>query len=369
MPYQFGLKAALAAAASVLALNASASPLVSWNSSNAIVDNTLSVTTLYGNTVPDGPSNGQLVWDPTEATSPGISVDNVTPPNSPPGATGCILAGGALCDDPRQSGKRFKLQATDFGPIDLMFDYTDDAAGNVDGLYRVFGKLTNATNRGIKGYTIELGTGVGDNFTLFDGSEGVTWYAPLNNPPKEFELASVFPAGLFSPAGVPLAGSGEGFFSDARSGFNLTYGPTVITADGIYGDYASLFGPGMMPLAAVPDGFFFDEDSDPTTDDILQAWFDDSTSTWLYGQAAGFAPVDAATLTAWAADPLYYVGEIEDLSNTNLNISIQFADAAPGQMTMRVTPEPVPVPAGFVLIGSVMAAGGLMARYRQRRQA
>jgi len=344
--------------------SAFAVPAVTWSSINAVVDNVLSTTTLYTNTIPSGTTNGRLVWDPTEATSPGISVDNDTPPNSPPGATGCILAGGATCDDPRQSGKRYKLQATAAGPIDLVFDIDPNYAP-VDGIYRIFGKIINAMPASMSGYTLELGTGVGSSFTRFTGTEGITFYTPLNDPPKEFELASVFPAGLFSPAGTP-AGSGEGFFSADRSGFDLLYAPTVIQTNGIYGDYATFFGDALLTGSAVPDGYFFDDDSDPLTDDILQAWFDETAGQWLYGQADAFAPVDASTLATWALDPLYYVGAIDDLANTNLNASIVFSGATASSFTLRTTPSAVPVPAGIVLMGSVMAGAGALSALRRR---
>ncbi len=359
------------AAAMAFASSANAAADVSWNGANAIVDNTTFTTTLYETTVPDGNTYGRLVWDPVEATSPGISVDNVTPPNSPPGATGCILAGGAQCDDPRQSGKRFKLQATAPGPIDIMFDYADDGetGGLVDGIYRLFGKITNAMSRGMTGFTLELGTGVGDGFTRLSGNEGVSFYAPQNTPPKNFELAAIFPAGLFSPAGTPLPASGEGFFSGDRSGFSLTYSPTLIQSTGIFGDYASIFGDAVLPLTAVPDGYFFDDDNDPTTEDVVMAWFDESTASWLYGQANGFAPVDAATLATWAGDPLYYTGEIEDLANINLNASIVFASAPAGQVTLRVstTAAQVSVPPSIAMMGSMLVAGGILGALRRRK--
>lgn len=359
------------------ASSANAAAVLSWNGSNAIVDNALSITTLYETTAPGGATYGRLTWDPLEATSPGIGVDNITQPNSPPGATGCILAGGALCDDPRQSGKRFKLQATAPGPIDLIFDYADDGSSigdtpspsaPVNGLYRIFGKVINAMQNGLVGYTLELGTGVGDGFSQLTGNEGVTFYEPQNTPPRNFELASIFPAGLFSPAGEPLPTSDEGFFSGDRSGFNMAFSPTMIETAGIFGDYVSFFGDAVLPLSQVPEGFFFDDDMDPSTEDVLQAWFDDSAGAWLFGQANGFAPVDAATLAAWELDPLFYTGEIEDLANNNLNASILFDDAAAGQFTLRVTPSAaqVPAPAGILLIGSVVACVTGFAAIRRR---
>lgn len=360
------------AAAMAFASSANAAADVSWNGANAIVDNTTSTTTLYETTVPDGTTYGRLVWDPLEATSPGISIDNDTPPNSPPGATGCILAGGAQCDDPRQSGKRFKLQATAPGPIDIMFDYQDDSSPStlVDGIYRLFGKLTNAMARGMSGFSLELGTGVGDGFTRLSGNEGVSFYAPQNTPPKEHELAAIFPAGLFSPAGTPLPVSGEGFFSSDRSGFSLTYSPTLIQSTGIFGDYASIFGDAVLPLTAVPDGYFFDDDNDPSTEDVVEAWFDETTGTWLYGQANGFAAVDAMTLASWAGDPLFYINDIEDLANINLNTSIVFESVPAGQLTLRVntTAAPVSVPPSIAMMGSVIVAGGILGALRRRNR-
>ena len=365
MQFGKGLALGLVCASAGMTSAALAAPTLSWNGANAIVDNVAFQTTLYETTVPDGNTYGRLVWDPAEALSPGISVDNVTVPNSPPGANGCILAGGAACDDPRQSGKRFKLQVTGNGPIDLLFDYADDQSptGPVDGLYRVFGKVTNVTNRSLTGFSWQLGTGVGDSFSLLDASAGVTFYEPQNSPPRDFELASVFPAGLFSPAGVPEMTSPEGFFSADRSGFNVQYGATEITSAGLFGDYAGLFGDGMIPLSNVPLGYFFDDDMDPLTDDLLMAYLDDATMSWLMGQADGFAPVDQATLDAWAIDPLFSIAPIEDLANFNMNMSIQLAGAMPGQFTLRLTPQ-VPVPGVLALLVPAAIAGVYVRRRR-----
>jgi hypothetical protein len=340
-----------------------ATPAVTWVPSNAVVDNVLYTTTLYTDIPPTTVTNGRLVWDPAEALSPGIGTDD-TAPNSPPGATGCILTAGALCDDPRQSGKRYKLEATAPGPIDMVFRI-DNNGLPFDGLYRVFGKIINAMPVGMTGYTLELGTGVGSKFQQFTGAEGITFYQPLNNPPKESELASIFPAGLFSQAGTP-PGSGEGFFSGDRSGFNAVYSPTMLQFDGIFGDYASLFGNALMPVTSVPDGYFFDDDNDPLTEDVLQAYFDPNASAWLFGQENGFAAVDAATLAAWGADPAYYIGEIEDLANTNLQTSIVFNQVTSAEFTIRTTPSAVPVPAGIALLGSVIAGAGAFTAIRRR---
>lgn len=340
-----------------------ATPAVTWVSSNAVVDNVLYTTTLYTDIPPTTVTNGRLVWDPAEALSPGIGTDD-TAPNSPPGATGCILAAGAQCDDPRESGKRFKLQATAPGPIDMVFRI-DNNGLPFDGLYRVFGKIINAMQNPMNGYSLELGTGVGSKFQQFTGTEGITFYQPLNNPPKNSELASIFPAGLFSTAGHP-PGSGEGFFSPQDSGFNMVYSPTMIQTNGMYGDYPALFGAALLPLAGVPDGYFFDDDNDPLTEDVLQAYFDPNAGEWLYGQANGFAAVDAATLAAWGADPAYYIGEIEDLANTNLQTSIVFNQVTSAEFTIRTTPSAVPVPAGIALLGSVIAGAGAFTAIRRR---
>jgi len=371
MSYRVSFPAISALAGLALATAASAAPMVSWNGANAIVDDATNRTTLFETTVPDGATYGRLIWNPAKGkgATPGISVDNVNAPGMPPGSTGCVVTGGAACNDPRQSGKRFRVQATDYGPIDILFDYADDNGvppGTVSGIYRLFGKVINFTSKAMKGYSIELGTGVGNQFTPLSGSEGVTFYPPMNTPPRNFELASFFPPPVFGPEGRPLPTSPQGLLSDQSAGFNMKFSPTKVETTSMFGDYSSLFGFGMMPRSAVPEGYFFDDDNDPTTEANLQAWFDPASGAWLFGDEGGFTLVSAATLSAWAANPLYSIGPIGELANNNFNVSIQFQDAPPGQMTMRVTPEPVPVPAGVVLLGSVVVAGGVLARRCRR---
>jgi hypothetical protein len=125
----------------------------------------------------------------------------------------------------------------------------------------------------------------------------------------------------------------------------------------------------VLPLDAVPDGYFFDDDNDPTTEDVVEAWFDETSGTWLYGQANGFAPVDGATLASWALDPARYIDVIEDLANINLNASIMFDSAPAGQLTLRVTTTaaPVSVPPAIAMMGSMLVAGGILGALRRRK--
>ena len=308
---------------------AQAGTLTNWNDSNAVIDNVNSQTILFPNTNQAGNSSGRIVWEPDEGQSPGISVDNTAFSFAGVDAAGCILAAGDVnCDSPRQSGKRFKSQATDFGLIELQFDVAQ--APTEDNIYRVFQRFTNSTLALVEDWEISLGFGLGDGFVSSVTDDELGFFVPTEAEPPNSQLAALFPAGLFSPADEPV-GSDIGYFDDERSGFNLAAQEDLITSLGLFGEYAETY-EAWLSSDAVPQGFFFDDDGDPSTDALLVANLDNGQ--WF---SLGDIPIAEPTtgnvftdapLCSEAAPgtPCYLEGAIEDLAGLNLNYSVIVGD-------------------------------------------
>jgi hypothetical protein len=220
---------------------------------------------------------------------------------------GCIMAKTDLedpenpapnCRAERDSGKRFKLNATEAAPLDLVFDVTDDDTGK---LYRVFGKISNKTAGRFSGFKVELGFGIGDAFQR-----------SLNTDQLELVEASVlgrFPGGLFG--GSPS--EGDPFFT---VGAAVLWNDEAVSAEDIlatYGmptQYSDIFGD-WLPNYWVPTGWFYDFDGNPATDDELLAWFDGTA--WLtYDQERMFdllvalkeREVTGEELAGWMSQPV-----------------------------------------------------------------
>jgi hypothetical protein len=259
-----------------------------------------------------------------------------------------------LCDSPFQTHKRFKVAALPDSAssdgtagIDLVFKLdttgvSEDPATNEQDVrrYTVLQKLNNYTDKRLKGFKIELGTGVGGAFQKLDttnatltnnlklaiaGDAGTDFVGVPNNFWDADELAG-FAAGLFGDAT-----SGEhtelGFFSATPAGFAVTQPDlaTIESSGALSANYTDLFGE-WIPSTMVPKGVFFDHDSNPLTDAELMAWWDGEQ--WLYGQAENFAAVPLTVLQTWAQDARYSVGAIEDLLNLGLTYMVQVGDVA-----------------------------------------
>ncbi|GHD51005.1 PEP-CTERM sorting domain-containing protein [Marinobacter persicus] len=316
----------------------------------------------------------------------------------------CIMAAGdATCNGPFQSGKRFKLDQTSAGAIDLVFDLSGEpfAEGN-DGLYRVFQKYGNATDSLLSGFTMSLGFGIGDAFTQSTTGDGLG-FVDFGEDPGNNEFSSLFAQGLF--------GTDErrdrltGYFSPDRSGFALDlvsedFFQTTGLFGGEYG-YEGLFGD-WMSYSMAPDGYFLDDDGDPLTDAILMAHFDASSGQWIMNRgidAAGeivslafgndgtryesIADVEAAIQSQASAGGLSLavcadipvpgvpclagVDVIEDLGKFNVTsfidaFSFDYTDQS--SFTLRISALaaalPVPEPGVFVLL--LIALAGLVGR-------
>jgi putative cell wall-binding protein len=272
------------------------------------------------------------------------------------------------CSSEFQTHKRYKLAmlptAVDGGTgleegIDLVFN-VDEEEGSRD--YQVFQKANNWTNGRLEGFTIEVGTGIGDEFVPAMGAGGVGEANLSISAPANFfdagQLAT-FSQGLFGPADKNH--DTPGFFDqNNRAGFNIVEAgilsgqtDTLTSGAPLVSNYGDLFGP-WLPNNMLPNGYFFDDDADPDTDAQLMAWYGFNEVLgemgWMYGAAGdtsvvpddpndGFAAVSDATIAEWEADSLYSIGVIEDLVNVGLNYVVTVGDTTSFEsFTIRVTP-------------------------------
>lgn len=242
-------------------------------------------------------------------------------------------------------------------PIDLVFNVSDDASVRD---YQVFSKINNYTGKRLSGYKIEVGTGTGTAFKLATAAGAdvkLSLGQELNADGKPiFDQSGLatFSHGLFGPADVvtnPDSGKEihhpfDGFFSKLIAAIPVTQTATdtVGTSGVVSSNYKTLFGE-WLPSIWQPKGIFFDADSDPATDNDIQAWWDGAV--WRYGQANGSAPVPLDVLNTWAADPLarYAVDDIEDVLNLGIDYIVKVGDGLPdsngdgvSDFTIRITP-------------------------------
>lgn len=262
---------------------------------------------------------------------------------SPNGVANCIMANNAFtCGSPPGSGKRVKNNLTGFGSFDAVYNATS-SGGTTE--YFNYGKVTNQTPARMTGLKIVVGTGTGADFVpssvsgeavtmdqvvalagqaaAWPGNGGVDGQNPLQR--------LFFPDGLFGDGGHEAL---IGYFDPDSSGFIFVpEGTDTLSADGIFGAYSALFGNGILSRSQVPEALFHDADNDPATEASLLYW--KAGDLWLDG--AGVVQ-DAAAIEALLADDAYSVGIIEDLSNTNINYSIDVGDMTVDQFTVRITP-------------------------------
>ncbi|TIX51045.1 choice-of-anchor F family protein [Alteraurantiacibacter aquimixticola] len=282
----------------------------------------------------------------TDLNNDDFMSDNGFAPN---GVANCLMASNGLaCDAEPGSGKRIKHNLTGMGALDTV--WAVEASGGTTE-YFTFGKITNQTDLRMTGFRIEVGTGSGDNFVLasqsgealsmdqvaellgkaaeWEGNGGVDGQNPLQR--------AFFPDGLFGTGGQE---GEEGYFTAPdRSGFYFVpEGSDTLVTDGIWGGYAVLFGNGVLSRNQVPEALFFDNDGDPSTEAELLYW--KAGDLWLDGDGI---VQDAAAVDALLARDDYYVDIIEDLSNANLNYSIDVGDIAGEQLTIRFVPVFAPI--------------------------
>ncbi|WP_372603080.1 choice-of-anchor F family protein [Actibacterium sp.] len=288
----------------------------------------------------------------------------------------CLMSNNDLtCDAEPGLGKRVKMNWTGAGPMDLSFA-TTATGGTTE--YFTYGKVTNRTGARVMGFEISLGTGTGDDFVGIDEETGVAFdqLVELSEKAEEWPglggetegqdplQRSFFPDGLFGDGGQEGT---IGFFSDDSAGFVVIQQDDGTLTTGVLfnDDHLDLFGDGLLDRGQIPDGYFWDFDADDATEDALIAWYNTGDAEWQYGNLASAEELDAALagladalgvevgdlayapgaeipadiLALMEADGAFEVVAIEDLSNLNLNFSLDVSDIEVGGFTLRLTPE------------------------------
>lgn len=409
----YGLLATTAIAAGPVGATTLVSGPAGWNTDNVDVSAAddgegtfFSVVYDRDPSLPGATTNGRIAYTPPEGDAPGIKVMNgsdqgSTPefPDQPLNSSNCIMASSdAYCDGPMQTGKRFKQQLTAPGPMDLVFNV--DASSTDETEYRVFQRLVNLTGKPLAGFDLQLGFGIGSGFVASTDGDG------LSLTPRDQQLPTQFPFGLFGEADNPDGRLGGFFDATARAGFNTEFTEDSISTEGLFGAYSSYFGPGWVTQQEAPKGLLWDDDGDDTTDAVVMAFLDKETGMWeqrRFINTTGPSDPFADTLIAdpavrgpmfaniedidlfdddtgganWDLDgDTFFEDAIEDIANLNVNWFLQLGDATgwrtynagdgTATFTMRVTTTVVPAPVALPMM--VLTIAGL-AGLRMRRAA
>lgn len=265
---------------------------------------------------------------------------------SPSGVENCLMASSpATCDSPKNSGKRIKNNLTGRGAFEHVYN-VKTSGGNTE--YLSFAKVTNRTGARLLGYQIIVGTGTGANFTPASASDQAGLLSmdnvlPLTAQASAWEGASQaegqnplqrtwFPEGLFGTK----EDMSTGYFSTENAGFFFeTVGTDTLSTAGMFENtvYAQFFGDGVLTRGQEPQALFLDN-GDPEIEDDIQFW--KAGNLWL--DAAGTVQDTAAVDALIASSSDYYVATIEDLTNLNLNFSMDIGDLTAGQFTVRYVP-------------------------------
>lgn len=254
----------------------------------------------------------------------------------------------------------------------------------------------------LEGFTVELGFGVGDSFTRSADDDGLSFALGLELGPGDEAVFTQYPFGLFGDADLNQRFDLDGFYNDARSGFDVSFNQDLIESTGFYGSldgesnsagsYEDRFG-NWLSQEMAPAGLLWDNDNDPLTDALVVAWqLEDGTwqalrdiETLPDGTTAGTAISILSSPLAWETQAeaeayftaqgalIDYEDRIEDLANLNLNFGIELADTFVGwgdndenqSFTLRLTSiaapvSPVPLPAGFPLLLAGFAMMGAL---------
>ena len=303
--------------------------------------------------------DGYIFVDPAEGVvAPGVKAVTTAPNNndfvgngfSPANDPNCLMASSpATCDSPQNSGKRIKNNLTGRGAFEHVYN-VQSSGGTTE--YFNYGKITNRTGSRLLGYQVIVGTGTGANFTPASASDQAGLLAMDNVLPLSGQATSWpgttqaegqsplqrtwLPEGLFGTKQDMSAG----YFSPDNAGFFFeTVGTDTLSADGMFANtvYSQFFGDGLLTRGQQPQALFLDN-LDPDVEDDIVYW--KAGNLWL--DAAGTVQ-DTATVDALLATPGYYVDTIEDLTNLNLNFSMDIGDLTAGQFTVRYVPVFSPI--------------------------
>ena len=258
------------------------------------------------------------------------------------------------CAGPWQSHKRFKINfqpATVEGGegneagVDIVFDVKDEAGIR---RYQVFQKLDNYSGKRLKGYSVQVGFGIGANFVPATTQDiNLSLGLGENDGADIWDELSIatFSHGLWGEPDQHFPNNG--FFHDIPSGYKVALSAdkkSFISGATLGSNYETLFG-NWLPSIWAPEGIFFDNDNDPSTDAELMAfWADqdgDGVYHWTQGNDNGFAVVDNTTLYQWAMDPLYAVDVVEDTLNLGINFIVEVGNVSgftDSKFTIRYTP-------------------------------
>ncbi|SHJ29262.1 hypothetical protein SAMN02745165_02005 [Malonomonas rubra DSM 5091] len=367
---------------------ANAGVISNWNTANVTTDaGPYAVEELYQSTLftdsSKTDSNGFIGWEESDVQAPGMKVvtDDVT-------GSSCIMTSGynpelgvdvtKQCEDGLKSSKRFKLKGTVSGaPMDIIFDVADGA----DTAYKVLHKLSDyVDSEDWAGFTLQLGFTVDGQFVSstandglgFSDSNGNVFLGTVSsNDIKAEVLSGYFSQGLAGPIDKWHPESGY-FDTTTRMGYELTATEDSIVTGATIGKYEELFGP-WNTIYDIPTAILWDDDSDPSTDDLLMAncagTFNETDNTcvdaagenaWVTyrtlpilvdGVASasdGVAkPVTQAVVETWLTTTddngnlAYHTDPIEDLANLGLTYWLTIGDTSgwPVQsFTMRFIP-------------------------------
>jgi len=267
------------------------------------------------------------------------------------------------CSSPFMTHKRYKVlllpetvNGGDVDSVDMVFNVENDTSTDEAISYTVYQKINNWTDSRLDGYILEVGYGMGSDFTPAADIEGA-------NLTFDNTANSTFSHGLFGPIEEGKFDE-NGFFSTKNAGYEASgEGLTTFTGSTTIGEYSDIEGT-WLPDSWVPYGIFFDDDGDPETDAALMAWWGkgtDGTYQWMYGQldhytdatlpegmTEDFAAVSAQQILDWLPETIvegtvnpYSIEPIEDFGNLNLNYAVNVGDISnwPGAtFTIRVTP-------------------------------
>jgi len=279
-----------------------------------------------------------------------------------------------ICSSDFQTHKRFKEAMLPSSVVDgdkgadLVFNVEADEGTRA---YQVFQKINNWTDARLTGFTIEVGFGVGDEFQSATGI-GVNLADLSISVPEEIwaenELAT-FSHGLFGAPDNHFPT--PGFFDNTTAGYSINQYPIIagltdtLTATTLLGsNYTNIppttelihnqFGT-WLPNIWIPQGIFFDDDGNPATDAALVAWYGynpvEENFGWMTGSNDNpdstdddFNTIEDSVISDWSNNPLYSMGEIDDLVNVGINYIVTIGDIgtfpaeANDTFTIRITP-------------------------------